>query len=122
MKLRSSRMGIAPVMTLLFLGVSEAAVKRTLEPVNASGAPAGFPRFTAYYGQLMEIYVTVDKKRVAFGHGGSDGTWAAAWPEQDLMVLYFTQSRGNSTVIDLQAAIDRFFAGQGPMMLDQNAN
>ena len=29
-----------------------------------------------------------------FGHGGSDGTFAIAFPDQDAMVLYFTQSRG----------------------------
>jgi len=92
--------------------LSEAAVRRTLEPFNNSGAPNGFRKLTAYYGQMMEVYVNADRKRVAFGHGGSDGTWAAAWPEHDLMVLYFTQSRGNATVIDLQAAIERLLLGQ----------
>jgi CubicO group peptidase (beta-lactamase class C family) len=29
-----------------------------------------------------------------FGHSGSDGTFAAVFPEADAMVLYFTQSRG----------------------------
>jgi hypothetical protein len=33
-----------------------------------------------------------------FGHGGSDGTIAIAFPEADAMVLYFTQSRGARTV------------------------
>ncbi len=33
-----------------------------------------------------------------FGHDGSDGTWAMAAPKLDLMVLYFTQSRGGSTL------------------------
>jgi CubicO group peptidase (beta-lactamase class C family) len=92
--------------------LSEAAVKRTLTPVNNSGAPHGLPKLTAYYGQMMEIYVDAEKTRVAFGHGGSDGTWAAAWPEHDLMVLYFTQSRGNETGPYLQAAIDRLLPGQ----------
>jgi CubicO group peptidase (beta-lactamase class C family) len=32
-----------------------------------------------------------------FGHGGSDGTRAFVDPAQDLMVLYFTQSRGGNT-------------------------
>jgi CubicO group peptidase (beta-lactamase class C family) len=91
--------------------LSEAAVRRSLEPVNNSGAPNGFRKLTAYYGQMMEVYVNVGRKGVAFGHGGSDGTWAAAWPEHDLMVLYFTQSRGNSTVIDLQAVIERLLLG-----------
>ena len=33
-----------------------------------------------------------------FGHSGSDGTVAIALPEQDALALYFTQSRGTSTV------------------------
>jgi CubicO group peptidase (beta-lactamase class C family) len=35
-----------------------------------------------------------------FGHSGSDGTIAVAFPEQDAMVLYFTQSRGARLVWD----------------------
>jgi CubicO group peptidase (beta-lactamase class C family) len=103
--------------------LSEAAVKRTLEPVNASGAPISFPRLTAYYGQMMETYVDADKKLVVFGHGGSDGTWAFAWPEHDLMVLYYTQSRGNATGIDLEAAIDRLLLGgtAAPIVQDMSA-
>jgi CubicO group peptidase (beta-lactamase class C family) len=33
----------------------------------------------------------------AFGHRGSDGTIAVAIPEEDLLALYFTQSRGTPT-------------------------
>jgi hypothetical protein len=33
-----------------------------------------------------------------FGHGGSDGTLALVFPEQDLIVCYFTQSRGGMSV------------------------
>ena len=33
-----------------------------------------------------------------FGHGGSDGTLAIADPKRDLIVCYFTQSRGGRTV------------------------
>jgi len=32
-----------------------------------------------------------------FGHSGSDGTYAYAIPHLDILVLYFTQSRGNNT-------------------------
>lgn len=91
--------------------LSEAAVDRTLEAVIAAGAPTGFPKLSTYYGQMMAEYVDVDKKLVAFGHNGSDGTWAYAWPKQDLMVLYFTQSRVNQTGLDLEAAIDRLLLG-----------
>jgi len=33
---------------------------------------------------------------ITFGHGGSDGTFAYAFPESNTMVFYFTQSRGHS--------------------------
>jgi len=87
--------------------LSEAAVERTLEPAIATGMPSGFPRLSTNYGQMMLDYVDSKGKLVAFGHDGSDGTWALAWPEHDLMVLYFTQSRGNLTGLELEAAIDR---------------
>jgi CubicO group peptidase (beta-lactamase class C family) len=47
--------------------------------------------------------VYIDPKRdagkqvVAFGHNGSDGTFAYAFPDRDLMVFYFTQSRQQRT-------------------------
>ncbi len=41
------------------------------------------------------------------GYSGSDGTIAWAWPERDLMILYFTQSRGGSSPIRLEAEIQR---------------
>jgi len=50
---------------------------------------------------------------VAFGHGGSDGTAAWVWPERDLMVLYFTQSRGGASVIRFEEAIDRLLINPG---------
>jgi hypothetical protein len=59
----------------------------------------------------MVNYVDADRKLAAFGHDGSDGTWAYAWPKHDLMVLYFTQSRGNRTGVELEAVIDRLLLG-----------
>jgi CubicO group peptidase (beta-lactamase class C family) len=91
--------------------LSAAAVKRTLQPAIDVGAPSGFPGLATNYGQMMLDYVDSNKKVVAFGHNGSDGTWAYAWPEHDLMVLFYTQSRGNSTGSDLEAAIDRLLLG-----------
>ncbi|MCB9153837.1 MAG: hypothetical protein H6649_07255 [Caldilineae bacterium] len=49
-----------------------------------------------------------------FGHSGSDGTWAWAWPDRDLMVLYFTQSRGQATGIGLEGDLYR-------LLIDPNA-
>jgi hypothetical protein len=59
----------------------------------------------------MQLYLDAKGKRIAFGHGGSDGTHAYAWPEQDLLVLYFTQSRGNSTFLEFEDAVQRLLLG-----------
>lgn len=40
-----------------------------------------------------------------FGHGGSDGTYAWADPDQRLIVVYLTQSRGNDTRPELMPLI-----------------
>ncbi|HEU5136492.1 MAG TPA: serine hydrolase domain-containing protein [Steroidobacteraceae bacterium] len=101
--------------------LSEAAIRRTLEPAIATGFPTGFPGLATHYGQMMLSYADTNKKLVAFGHGGSDGTWAYAWPEKDLMVFFYTQSRGNTTGQDFEAAIDRLLlggAGAAPVVQD----
>jgi CubicO group peptidase (beta-lactamase class C family) len=65
------------------------------------GSPSGFRGWKLFYGQFWMVWV--DPKRapgkqvVAFGHNGSDGTFAYAFPELDLMVFYFTQSRQQQT-------------------------
>ena len=41
----------------------------------------------------------------AFGHGGSDGTGAWAFPAENLIVCYFTQSRGQASTIRLETTI-----------------
>ena len=68
--------------------LSEAAVKEALTP--GSERPYGFNwYFPKPYG-FENVFM--------FGHGGSDGTLAVAVPEHDVMLLYFTQSRGNDTL------------------------
>ena len=47
------------------------------------------------YGFQWQIH---KESPLTFGHGGSDGTIAIAIPEDDLIFLYFTQSRGNRTL------------------------
>lgn len=47
---------------------------------------------------------------VVISHSGSDGTCTWAWPEQDLIVLYFNQSRGSASGIYLESDIDRLFS------------
>jgi hypothetical protein len=48
---------------------------------------------------------------VVFGHSGSDGTHAWVFPEQDAMVLYFTQSRNNTTGLRVEEALGELFLG-----------
>lgn len=48
----------------------------------------------AGYGYHWEIW---DEEPLVFGHGGSDGTVGIAIPAERLILLYFTQSRGNGT-------------------------
>jgi len=102
--------------------LSEAAVSRTLTPVSRLTAlgsdmpvPTNFSGLETHYGQMAELRTEVDGRRSGgagigpvriIGHGGSDGTLAWVWPERDLMILYFTQSRGNLTHLRFERAID----------------
>ncbi|RJP34139.1 MAG: class A beta-lactamase-related serine hydrolase [Candidatus Omnitrophota bacterium] len=97
--------------------LTQEAVHRILSPVSVMtnlGADtrfsSGFPNMYTYYGQMSVLYSyssDTSGKAVVVGHSGSDGTWAWAWPEQDLMVLYFTQSRGQASGITLETLLDR---------------
>jgi CubicO group peptidase (beta-lactamase class C family) len=94
--------------------LSDAAVRRALEPAVAmtmGGAPypTRFPQTQVYYGQHWIVFKgppVSEGSLPPFGHTGSDGTGAWAFPEQDLMVLFFTQSRGGLAAI----RIERFIA------------
>ena len=94
--------------------LSKAAISRILTPVSQTPMPTGFAGLSSSYGQLMHLY---EKKGevVAFGHSGSDATYAWAWPDQDLMVLYFTQSRGSATMSRMEAVIDSLLARPIPV-------
>jgi hypothetical protein len=49
-----------------------------------------------------------------FGHGGSDGTEALAFPELDLMAFYFTQSRGGMSVFRFEELLAPLTGLKGP--------
>ena len=85
------------------------AVRRALTPISRiRGYPTGFDNLRLSYGQQWMVYHHKDSPHpVVFGHNGSDGTHAWAWPEQDLIVLFFTQSRGTDAGVDLESAIQR---------------
>jgi CubicO group peptidase (beta-lactamase class C family) len=71
--------------------------------------PCGFFGLKPYYGQMSMLYASGDNPTkfsvIAVGHGGSDGTGAWAFPEENLIVCYFTQSRGQLTTIRLETTI-----------------
>lgn len=95
--------------------LSEGAVKRAFSPRSPMEYPNGFSGTTIHYGQMWMLYMdagfegapSAQSGPVLFGHGGSDGTLAWAWPDRDLMVLYFSQSRGQRAGIELDAVVDR---------------
>jgi CubicO group peptidase (beta-lactamase class C family) len=96
--------------------LSRRSVRDLLEPARrAVGVAAGFDTLETWYGRQWIVWTREgeggERETVAFGHSGSDGTWAWAFPEQDLMVLYFTQSRGNVTGLELEAELERSFLG-----------
>ena len=93
--------------------LSEAAITRMLTPASVTTMPTGFAGLRSSYGQLMHLY-EADGEVIAFGHSGSDGTYAWAWPDRDLMVLYFTQSRGSATMTRMEAVIDSLVARPVP--------
>ncbi|MEM7248722.1 MAG: serine hydrolase domain-containing protein [Acidobacteriota bacterium] len=70
------------------------------------GGPTGFSDLVAGYGWQWVVYPPaahgLSGRPAVFGHSGSDGTHAWAWPEHDLMVLFFTQSRGTTVGLRLE--------------------
>ena len=96
--------------------LSPEAINRTLTPVTKMSSlgsdmpyPTGFYDLEAYYGQMAILFSSSaagEPEVAVIGHSGSDGTYAWAWPEHDLMILYFTQSRGSTSGIKLESMID----------------
>jgi hypothetical protein len=71
--------------------------------------PSAIPGTGVWYGQQWMTWTASDGAGapVAFGHGGSDGTHYWAWPGQDLIVLFFTQSRGTVAGLKLEGLLHR---------------
>ncbi len=110
--------GVVNGKTLL----SPEAIQRTLTPVSHmlignsdKEYPTGFPNLAMHYGQMSVLYCDADADSNAdanssvriIGHSGSDGTLAYAWPDRDLILCMFTQSRGMSLVHRFEADIHR---------------
>jgi len=96
--------------------ISEAAVSRALSPGEVvEGIDPGFPGLEVTYGHLWMLYHSEAEARldpVIFGHNGSDGTYAWAWPELDLIVLFFTQSRGSKAGMFLERELQTLLIDQ----------
>jgi len=84
--------------------LSTGAIHNTLDPVFEFRLPVtemeystGFPKHKVYHGQMSMLFCERNKNEEqqveVAGYGGSDGTFAWVWPEEDLIILYFTQSR-----------------------------
>ncbi len=90
--------------------LSTAAIQRGLTPVSLTDFSTGFPGRDVYYGQDWMLYYNVQDESemtsAIWGHDGSEGTHCWVWPDRDLMILYFTQSRGNPTGIQIERAIN----------------
>lgn len=98
------------------------SVRRALTPGPFPlGAPSGFPGLQGDYGALMQLWTAAqgdgaedadaDREVVAFGHTGSDGTHAWAFPKQRALVLYFTQSRGTLTGLRVEEQLGELILG-----------
>ena len=85
--------------------------KRALTPGTQMDYSSGFEGCVVHYGELWMLYIDQNQdpqgELYAFGHGGSDGTAAWVFPALDLMVLYFTQSRGNTTFPEFETTLQR---------------
>jgi CubicO group peptidase (beta-lactamase class C family) len=92
--------------------LTDEAVRRALAPAvpMLQGGEAYPTRFTGgarvSYGQHWMVYDGIpllgEAPLPVFGHNGSDGTAAWAFPDRDLIVLFFTQSRGGVSPIRLE--------------------
>jgi CubicO group peptidase (beta-lactamase class C family) len=85
----------------LWMDHGRAGSQRLLQRETVVAALDGMPTGGSYeYGMQWQIFTEARVSTTGlppFGHGGSDGTIAFGDPDQDVMVLYFTQSRGGST-------------------------
>lgn len=93
------------------------AIKRALTPnQQLEDDPIQNKAIKTSYGQQWLIQTKNGKHDqmlpYRFGHDGSDGTYAWAWPGQDLIVLFFTQSRGSLSGIGVEQAVQTLLIEQ----------
>lgn len=98
------------------------SVRKALAPSpHAFPGGTGFPNARGAYGYLMQLWLRAkveadgagdQEELIAFGHSGSDGTHAWAFPEERAIVMYFTQSRGNATGMLVEEVLGELFLGE----------
>jgi CubicO group peptidase (beta-lactamase class C family) len=96
---------------LLDLQLVKKALTPSPQPFPGSSGLAGL---RPDYGYMMQLWKPMEKNAknngiVAFGHSGSDGTYSWVFPKQNAMVMYFTQSRGTTTGLRVEAAVNELF-------------
>lgn len=96
------------------------SVKKTLRPSpeqEGIGVPSGFPGLQTDYGDHFQLWTTPpdgedgEREVRVFGHTGSDGTHAWVFPDQEAIALYFTQSRGSTTGLEVEEVLAEVFLG-----------
>lgn len=88
--------------------ISQETIKQSLTPVSVMPNASSFPNLNVYYGRMWMIYAKDMSKPLVFGHDGSGVTFSWVLPDRDLIILFFTQSRGTSLEIYLEEDIDHF--------------
>lgn len=96
------------------------SVRRALEAgPHPMSAPTGFAGLEVRYGSQMQLWVRPADgaeggrdELVAFGHTGSDGTAAWAFPDSRTLVVYMTQARFSPTALRVEEALGRLLLGE----------
>jgi CubicO group peptidase (beta-lactamase class C family) len=96
--------------------LTAAAVKRVLTPVSIIPSDTGFSGVKLRYGQMMQVLVSdadPNGEPAAFGHSNPEGILAWAWPGQDLIILFFTQTHGVRAEVPIENAVDQVLLHAG---------
>ena len=110
--LLSTATDYANFMSMMLHG-GQFGTRQLLSPLTVELATSPHSEYVYDAANLREMsriyglhwYVFTDKYRLipglassgSFGHGGAQGTYAEADPQQDLIFIYLTQSRGHQT-------------------------
>jgi CubicO group peptidase (beta-lactamase class C family) len=86
--------------------LSEESVREAL----SRGSEAGYGLHWDIFGEPAD-----EGALPPFGHGGSDGTLAMAFPAHDAVAMIFTQSRGNRVLREFGAAVAEMLEDLPPM-------